>query len=88
MLTGPPTFASPRGRVHRYELHAEELHLAACRAAKPDPEELAARLFAWELSSEWDVFHGVAETHADVPVRRGWRRTGSWPKPNGQRCRR
>ena len=44
----------------------QELHLAACRAAKPDPEELAARLFAWELNSEWDVFHGVAETYGDV----------------------
>ncbi len=44
----------------------QELHLAACRAAKPDPEALAARLFAWELTSEWDVFHGVAETYGDV----------------------
>jgi len=44
----------------------QELHLAACRAARPDPEELATRLFAWELSSEWDVFHGVTETYADV----------------------
>jgi uncharacterized Zn finger protein len=44
----------------------QELHLAACRATKPDPAELAARLFAWELTSEWDVFHGVAETYREV----------------------
>lgn len=44
----------------------QELHLAACRAAHPDPVELAARLFAWELGDEWDVFHGAPETYADV----------------------
>lgn len=44
----------------------QEIHLAACRAARPDPEELAARLFAWELGDEWDVFHGAPETYADV----------------------
>ena len=44
----------------------QELHLAACRAARPDPEELAARLFAWELGDEWDVFGGAPETYADV----------------------
>ncbi len=44
----------------------QELHLAACRVTKSDPEELAARLFAWELTSEWDMFHGAAETYGDV----------------------
>jgi tetratricopeptide (TPR) repeat protein len=44
----------------------QELHLAACRAGRPDPEELATRLFAWELGDEWDVFHGAPETYADV----------------------
>ncbi len=44
----------------------QALHLAACRAGRPDPEELAARLFAWELGDEWDVFHGAAETYAGV----------------------
>ena len=44
----------------------QELHLAASRAARPNPEDLAARLFAWELGDEWDVFHGAPETYADV----------------------
>lgn len=44
----------------------QELHLAACRIGRPDPEELATRLFAWELGDEWNVFHGAPETYADV----------------------
>jgi tetratricopeptide (TPR) repeat protein len=44
----------------------QELHLVACRAARPDPDELAARLFAWELGDDWEVFSGAAETYADV----------------------
>lgn len=44
----------------------QELHLAACRVAKPDPRELARRLFAWELSDHWDVFYNAAETYAEL----------------------
>ncbi len=44
----------------------QELHLAACRAAHLDPEDLALRLFAWEMAGEWDVFRGAAETYAEV----------------------
>lgn len=44
----------------------QELHLAACRAAKPDPEELALRLFNWEINDHWDVFYHAAETYADL----------------------
>jgi uncharacterized Zn finger protein len=44
----------------------QELHHAACEAARPDPVDLAARLFAWELGGEWDVFSGAALTYADV----------------------
>lgn len=49
----------------------QELHLAACRAASPDPVELAGRLFRWELGGEWDAFHGAAATYADVLGPRG-----------------
>jgi uncharacterized Zn finger protein len=44
----------------------QELHLAACEVARPDPVNLATRLFAWELGDEWDVFSGAALTYADV----------------------
>ncbi len=43
-----------------------ELHHAACVVAKPDPEALARRLFAWELKTDWDTFYGAAEGYADV----------------------
>lgn len=43
-----------------------ELHLRACRQARPDPVELAGRLAALELTSELDTFHRAAATYADV----------------------
>jgi uncharacterized Zn finger protein len=49
----------------------QELHLQACRRARPDPEKLAARLFDWEIDGEWDVFGGAAETYADVLGEKG-----------------
>lgn len=42
------------------------LHRRACMAARPDPVELARRLFARELASDFDLFHVAAETYADV----------------------
>ena len=44
----------------------QELHREACEVARPDPVNLATRLFAWELGDEWDVFSGAALTYADV----------------------
>ena len=44
----------------------QELHLAACKVARPDPEELATRLFAWEMHHHWDVFYNAAATYADI----------------------
>jgi uncharacterized Zn finger protein len=49
----------------------QELHLAACRKAKPDPEALAERLFAWELKSGYSVFYGAVRTYAKVLGARG-----------------
>lgn len=48
-----------------------DLHHAACLAARPDPEALAARLFEWELHSDWETFYGAAATYADVLGERG-----------------
>lgn len=44
----------------------QTLHHRACKKAKPDPELLARRLFAWELATEWDSFFDAAKTYADV----------------------
>jgi uncharacterized Zn finger protein len=49
----------------------QELHLQACRKAKPDPEELAQRLFEWELRTDGETFFGAAETYARVLGKKG-----------------
>lgn len=49
----------------------QDLHHAACKKAKPDPESLAERLFAWELRTPWDTFFGAAESYADVLGKKG-----------------
>lgn len=49
----------------------EELHHNACVMVKPDPEQLARKLFAWELRSEWEVFYGASEHYADVLGKKG-----------------
>jgi uncharacterized Zn finger protein len=43
-----------------------EIHLAACRKAKPDPIALARALFAREVDSDWEFFHGASEAYEDV----------------------
>jgi uncharacterized Zn finger protein len=48
-----------------------EIHHAACLVAKPDPEELARRLFQWEVETSYDLFDGSAETYADVLGEKG-----------------
>jgi uncharacterized Zn finger protein len=54
------------GEIGTLLAELQELHLAACRVARPDPEALARRLFAWELSDHWDVFYNAAETYAEL----------------------
>jgi len=44
----------------------QELHLAACRQVKPDPEALAERLFNWELRTQFDTFYGAASTYPEL----------------------
>jgi hypothetical protein len=49
----------------------KELHLAACKQARPDPEALARCLFAWELRTPWDTFAGAVARYAGVLGQRG-----------------
>ncbi len=46
--------------------HIVQLHLDACRAASPGPEELAERLFEYELNGQWDTFSSAAKLYAEV----------------------
>jgi hypothetical protein len=49
----------------------QELHLEACRKARPDPEALAERLFDWEMQTHFDTFSGAANTYAELLGERG-----------------
>jgi len=44
----------------------EDLHLDACRRARPDTVALAERLFAWELDGAWDVFDQAVVSYVEV----------------------
>lgn len=46
------------------ELH--DLHLAACRAAQPEPKALARRLFRSRLNSGWGLFENATTRYADI----------------------
>ncbi|MCK4966850.1 hypothetical protein KAS50_07455 [bacterium] len=48
-----------------------DLHLSACEKAKPDPVELAKRLFNYELNGEYDVFFGAAQRYAEILGKKG-----------------
>jgi hypothetical protein len=47
------------------------IHLAAARAARPEPVRFARDLFAREMASDYDTFHGAAALYADVLVEEG-----------------
>ena len=50
----------------------KELHLKACARVRPDPVQLAGRLFEWELhGGDLDVFYGAAATYAEVLGKKG-----------------
>ena len=42
------------------------IHYRACLEARPDPVDLAKRLFQWELHSDFDVFYGAAGRYARI----------------------
>ena len=44
----------------------ERLHHDACISTRPEPMELAGRLFTWEVDGHWDVFVDAVSRYADV----------------------
>lgn len=54
------------GEVGGVVRQAAELHLRACRLARPDPAELAPWLFEREVDGCWNGFEGAAGIYADV----------------------
>lgn len=71
------------GEIGSVLAELQALHLAACQASRPDPAELAARLFAWELRSDWDTFHQAVITHAEVSAQPASPPTAGSPRLNG-----
>ncbi len=64
---------------------ARDIHLAACRAAPPEPVQFARDLFAREMADDWGAFTGAFELYADVLGEAGraeYRRlaTDAWDK--------
>ncbi|MCE9584589.1 MAG: hypothetical protein K8T20_19030 [Planctomycetes bacterium] len=49
----------------------EAMHVRACTAAPPEPEDLARSLFAWALSGAWDTFSDAPVLYRDVLGDRG-----------------
>lgn len=59
------------GEVYGVLERLGELHLQACRKAKPDPEDLARRLFAFELRTDFDSFDGAVDTYVGILGKKG-----------------
>jgi Family of unknown function (DUF6880) len=45
---------------------AQEIHLAACEAARPDPVELSERLARWALRTDWEIFSDSVTAYAEI----------------------
>ena len=73
-LEGAMNNAMDDGEMGMLQQRLEEMHLTACRKAKPDPEALAERLFDWELAGEWGTFWDAGNTHGRVLGKTGMRR--------------
>jgi uncharacterized Zn finger protein len=59
------------GTVEEAMENLQELHYSACEQAKPDAENLARRLFEYELDDGWGTFHNAANKYADVLGKKG-----------------
>lgn len=53
------------GDAHASLCWAQEIHLRAVTAARPDGSELAERLFARAVADEWGVFANVVDDYAE-----------------------
>ncbi|GMR07712.1 MAG: SWIM zinc finger family protein [Gammaproteobacteria bacterium] len=73
-LEGAMNNAMDDGEMGMLQHRLEDMHLSACRKAKPDPEALAERLFDWELTGEWGTFGDARNTHGRVMGKNGMRR--------------
>ena len=51
-----------------------DVHIRACNALKPNPKELAERLFRFQTTGEWDTFYSVLPAYQKALGQSGLRR--------------
>ena len=54
------------GEMGAVKARAQDIHLAACEAARPDPVQLGERLARWALRSDWEIFLEAPSAYAGV----------------------
>ncbi len=54
------------GQMSDLATRLQDLHFEACDEGKPDPVQLAQRLFSRELDGHWDLFHRAAATYEEI----------------------
>jgi hypothetical protein len=54
------------GELGATKARAQEIHLAACEAARPAPAQLGERLARWALRSDWEIFLEAPSAYAGV----------------------
>ena len=54
------------GELGAIRARAQEIHLDACEAARPDPVQLGERLARWALRSDWEIFLEAPSAYAGV----------------------
>jgi len=59
------------GELGQCMARIQEIHLAACKASKPEPRALARQLLQLELDSEYGEFHNTLETYSAVLGKKG-----------------
>ena len=65
---------------------AQEIHLAACEAARPDPVQLGERLARWALRSEWEIFLEAPSAYAGVLGQKAWPRSRRSLTSSSRKC--
>jgi uncharacterized Zn finger protein len=62
------------GSVMPVIMELRDVHIRACNALKPNPEELAERLFRFQTTGDWDTFHSVLPAYQRALGQSGLRR--------------
>lgn len=62
------------GSVMPMIMELRDVHIRACNALKPNPEELAERLFRFQTTGDWDTFHSVLPAYQEALGQSGLRR--------------